>query len=84
MESMVPVPRGGLEVLKYTSRSGSLTGSDLSNTAFITLNTAVFAPIPRASVRIAVTANAGLLRSDRRPNRRSRHSLSRLTHRPFM
>ena len=45
---MVPVPFGGLEVLRYTTRAGSATGSERSSTAFITLKTAVFAPIPSA------------------------------------
>ena len=72
----VPVPRGGFDVLKYTRRSGSATGSDRSKTAFITLKTAVFAPTPSARVRIAVAANPGLWRNDRRPKRRSRSNLS--------
>jgi hypothetical protein len=32
-------------------------------TAFITLKTAVFAPIPRASVKTATVVNPGLLRN---------------------
>ncbi len=79
----MPVPCGGFDVLRYTRRSGSLTGRDRSSTAFITLKTAVFAPMPSASVRIAVAANPGLCSSDRNPNRRSRNSLSSHTHRPF-
>jgi hypothetical protein len=50
----------------------------------MTLNTAVFAPIPSATVRIAVTVNPGLCHSDLNPNRRSRNNLSIQTHRPFM
>ena len=81
--SMVPVPRGGLEVRKYTRRAGSLTGSDRSSTAFITLNTAVFAPMPSASVKIAVIANPGLWRSERIANRKIAQQLVEPHQRPF-
>src|SRR6266566_2894320 len=45
-----------------TSRSESGYGRGRSSTAFTTLNTAVFAPIPRARVSTAVVVNPGLLR----------------------
>src|SRR6185436_11645015 len=50
-----------------TSRSGSLKGRGRSNTALIKLNIALFAPIPRASVRTATAVNPGLLASVRHP-----------------
>ena len=39
--------------------------------AFITLNAAVFAPMPSASVTVATTANIGVRRSWRSPKRMS-------------
>ena len=45
-------PSGCREVCRNTSRSGSCTGRNRSTTAFITLNTAALAPIPRPNVRI--------------------------------
>src|ERR1700691_5825813 len=39
------------------------------------LKIAVFAPIPRASAMVAMADDAGLRRSNRNPNRASRHSL---------
>ena len=58
------------------------TGSDSSSTAFMTLKTAVFAPIPSASVRMAAAAKPGLCASERKPKRTSRSSLSRPSQRP--
>src|SRR5437016_1213632 len=49
---------------------------DRSNTPLTTVNTAVFAPIPRASVSIATPVNPGFLRSMRVPKRRSCTRLS--------
>ena len=48
-------------------RSASGKGMDRSNTPLTTVNTAVFAPIPRASVSTATAVNPGFLRSMRRP-----------------
>jgi hypothetical protein len=42
-----------------TIRSGSGNGSGRSRTAFTTPNIAVDAPMPRASVRMAVSAKVG-------------------------
>jgi hypothetical protein len=47
------------EVCRNTISCGLATGSKRSTTAFITLNTAVFAPMPSANVRIAAILNAG-------------------------
>ena len=68
---MVPVPLGGLEVRRYTTRPGSATGSERSSTAFITLKTAVFAPIPSASVNIETSVKPGVFLSLRIANLRS-------------
>ena len=62
MVSMVPVPRGGLESANTPSDLDRCTGSDFSSTAFITLNTAVLAPMPSASVKIAVIAKPRAVR----------------------
>ena len=53
------------------SRSGWSYGNGRNRTVFTTLKIAVVAPIPSASVRIAVSANAGFLRSVRPANARS-------------
>src|SRR5712671_3082663 len=47
----------------------SLTGMGLKNTAFTTVNIAVFAPMPSASVRTATAVKAGDLRMVRRVKR---------------
>src|SRR5271155_5676776 len=60
---MVPVPAGGSEVLRSTTRPGSATGSERNSTAFITLKTAVFAPIPSASVRTQTKVKPGVFLS---------------------
>src|SRR6266480_2222129 len=52
-------------------RSASGYGSGRSKTALTMLKIAVFAPIPRASVKIAMAENAGLLTSCRRAKRMS-------------
>src|SRR5205807_9143683 len=51
-------------------RSASGYGSGRSRTALTMLQIAVFAPIPSASVRIAIAANAGFLVSCRRAKRK--------------
>ena len=48
---------------------GSRTGSMRSSKAFSALKTAVFAPMPRARVRIAVMAKPGDLPNWRTPKR---------------
>src|SRR5215471_13661303 len=50
-------------------RSGSLYGSCRSSTPLTMLNIAVLAPIPRANVSIEMTANPGVLKSERVPRR---------------
>ena len=45
--------------------SGSGYGSGSSRTALITLNIAVFAPMPSASVSRTIAVNRGAFRSDR-------------------
>src|ERR1044071_5876593 len=52
-------------------RSASGYGSGRSRTALTTLKIAVFAPMPSASVRMAMNANPGDLRSWRRAIRMS-------------
>ncbi len=58
-------------VSRKTSSFGLWTGSDLSNTASMRLNTAVLAPTPSAIVKDAAAVNARALPSDRIPKRRS-------------
>ncbi len=57
---------------RRTSRSGSRYGSGDRSTLFTTEKTAVLAPMPNASVRIATRAKAGLARSERSVWRRSK------------
>ena len=57
----------GLVSKMRTSSSGALYGKGRSSTAPATLNTAVPAPMPIASVAIATSEYAGLLRSARTP-----------------
>src|SRR2546426_9327279 len=59
-----------------TSRSGSMNGSGLSNTAFTTLKIAVFAPMPSASETTAMNEKPGFFVSVRNPYRRSCQSVS--------
>jgi hypothetical protein len=54
-----------------TMRSGDGYGSGLSSTPWTTVNMAVFAPMPSASVRIASAAKPGRLMSIRSAWRRS-------------
>src|SRR5580693_5533620 len=56
-------------------RPGSLYGSDCNNTVLITLKIAVFAPMPRASVKIATTVNPGFFLSTRKANFTSCHKV---------
>src|SRR5262245_34555051 len=57
-----------------TRRSGSWYGSGLSSTPRTMENTAVLAPMPRASVRSASNENEGCLHNSRAPKRRSSKS----------
>jgi hypothetical protein len=50
-----------------TRRSGAANGKGRRSTEFTTLNTAVFTPIARASVMIALIVIAGDLASNRKP-----------------
>src|SRR5262249_52878002 len=61
-----------------TSRSGWRYGSGCSSTAFVTLKIATVAPMPSASVAIAVSANAGFLRNVRAAKIRSDQNASML------
>ena len=61
-------PRSAVRAqFKTTSSSGFQTGRFSSITALITVNTAVFAPMPSASERTATAVNPGLLPSTRTP-----------------
>src|SRR5215472_363428 len=60
-----------LESPKRTRRLGSATGSDFSMIALISVNIAALAPIPSASVRIAVRANPFAFHNWRTANRTS-------------
>src|SRR5712692_11559170 len=61
------------EVFEYTARSASGfgNGSGLSKTPLTTEKSAVFAPMPRANVRIAMAAKPELLDNTRKPKRTS-------------
>jgi hypothetical protein len=52
---------------KSTIRSGSGNRNGRNNTEFTTVNIAVVAPIPSASVEIAITRNPGRFRKLRTP-----------------
>src|SRR5437762_1143856 len=54
-----------------TIRSGSATGRGRNNTMLIRLKIAVFAPMPRASVRTATAVKPGFFSSWRKANLRS-------------
>jgi hypothetical protein len=56
----------GVDSLRLTMRFASGYGSGRRSTALITLKIAVFAPMPNASVRTAMSVNPGDLRSWRR------------------
>src|SRR5580704_5184955 len=60
-------------VLEYTatSRSGSGYGRGFNKTPFTTENSAVFAPIPSASVNTAIAVNPGFFNKTRNPYRTS-------------
>ena len=59
---LVPSPEF---VVKITSRSGSRTGSWFSSSPLKSEKMAVFAPMPIASVRIAIAAKPGFFASSR-------------------
>src|SRR5262245_745308 len=63
------VPLGPESQRRSTSCSGSFTGSDRSTKSWTRLNKAVFAPMPRASERIATVVKPGDLASWRRARR---------------
>ena len=67
---LIRVPSGA-NLKNSTNSWGLLTGSAVSSMAFITLNMAVLAPIPRASVDTATAVKPGFLDSIRRPYRKS-------------
>src|SRR4029079_19675422 len=54
-----------------SSRDGSAYGNGRNNTPFTTVNTAVVAPIPSASVASAASVNTGFFRSVRIANEMS-------------
>src|SRR5437899_2519010 len=54
-----------------TNRSGSWNGGGRNTTAFITLNIAVFAPMPSASMSTATTVKPGFFNNCRTANLRS-------------
>jgi hypothetical protein len=66
------------------SCSASSYGSGRNKTVLITLNTAVLAPMPRASVITATALKAGFLKSVRKAYRRSWMSMSALPCRLIM
>jgi len=53
-------PSGSALVWTYTTWDASCTGSIFASTAYITLNTAVFAPMPSASVSTQTTVKTGV------------------------
>ena len=55
-----------------TSSEGAATGIGFSNKVLMTVNTAVFAPMPNPSVATTKRTNTGLLRIARPVYRRSR------------
>jgi hypothetical protein len=59
-----------------TSSCALRTGKLRSITAFTSWKSATFAPMPSASERSAARVNTGLLRSERRPYRRSQSRVS--------
>ena len=61
----------GVTRMRCTNWSGFETGSGFHSAARIRVNTAVLAPIPRASESMATNVNPGLLRSTRDAYRRS-------------
>ena len=66
-----PRPSWGLKAVQtLTSRSGSPKGRGRSRTPCTTLNIAVVAPMPNASVTTAAAVKVGCLRSVRPPRRR--------------
>ena len=69
----MPLPFGGPMRIK---RSGCAYGNGRMSTLSTTVNIAVFAPMPNASVSTASAANPGELRNIRRPNLRSCQKLS--------
>ena len=50
-------------VCRKTSSSGRAAGRNRRTTAFITLNAAVFAPMPSASVTVTTIAKRGVRRT---------------------
>ena len=66
-----PASKFGLLSCSVTSCSGSGYGKGFSSTPFATENSAVFAPMPSASVRIATAANPGDFVIILTPNRKS-------------
>jgi hypothetical protein len=64
-------PCPGAVCQSASKRSGSRYGSGLSKTAFTTLNIAVFAPIPSASVSTAIAVTPGRFNSIRKPKWKS-------------
>ncbi len=63
--------RPGERFQSRTSRSGFAYGSGRRRSALVTLKIDVFAPMPRASERIAAAASPGLFRMPRRAYLRS-------------
>ena len=61
---------------RMTNRSASLYGSGRSNSAFVTLKMALFAPMPMAKDKTATIAKAGLLNNARTLYHRSCHRVS--------
>src|ERR1043166_430582 len=57
--------------LNSTSRSGSLTGNFFSSTVSTTLNRAVLAPMPSASVKSAIAVKPGFFQNICKPYRKS-------------
>src|SRR6185436_1283064 len=70
-----PMPREPVS-LSLTRRSGSLYGRDCNSTARTTEKIAVFAPIPSAKQRIAMTVGVRAPRNERSANRMSCRSVS--------
>ena len=64
-------PENGPGALSTTSRSGRSTGSARSITWSSSVKMAVLAPLPSASVRITIAANAGFFQKTRSASFRS-------------
>jgi hypothetical protein len=73
------IQNGQCNLLRRRSSSGRITGRDRSIASSMSVKIAAFAPMPMASVRIAVAGNTGDLRSCRSAKRLSCQNVGMLT-----